>query len=113
MLIGDLAAATGASARSLRYYEEHGLIGSQRSANGYRDYAAEVVPQVRFIRSLISAGFSLQAIESILPCMAAEPAQIDLCPSVVQVIRETLCDVEAQVDALSAKREKIEALLAG
>ena len=38
MRIGDLSAATGASARSLRYYEEQGLLSSERGAGGQRHY---------------------------------------------------------------------------
>lgn len=38
MRIGELARRTGVAARRLRYYEEQGLLSSDRSVNGYRDY---------------------------------------------------------------------------
>lgn len=39
MLIGELARQAGTSARTLRYYEAHGLLLAERAANGYRVYA--------------------------------------------------------------------------
>jgi DNA-binding transcriptional MerR regulator len=36
MLIGELAERAGTSARTLRYYEAHGLVHAERHANGYR-----------------------------------------------------------------------------
>jgi len=38
MRIGELARRAGASARSIRYYEEQGLLLARRQANGYREY---------------------------------------------------------------------------
>jgi DNA-binding transcriptional MerR regulator len=51
----ELARRTGVPPRRLRYYEQHGLLGSDRSANGYRDYAPQAVQQVTQIRGLIDA----------------------------------------------------------
>ena len=38
MRIGELARKAGTSSRSLRYYEEQGLLSARRTANGHRDY---------------------------------------------------------------------------
>jgi MerR family copper efflux transcriptional regulator len=44
MTIGTLAEVTGASVRSLRHYEDHGVLTSERGHNGYRRYgSAQVV----------------------------------------------------------------------
>lgn len=60
--IGALALQTGASVRSIRHYDAHGLLTSSRSANGYRVFPAACVAQVRQIQRLIATGFSLDDI---------------------------------------------------
>lgn len=68
MRIGELAEATGASARSLRYYEERGLLESERSASGQRRYGPEAVEKVRWIRQLLAAGLPSRAIVKLHKC---------------------------------------------
>lgn len=67
--IGDLAARTGASARSIRYYEEQGLLGSVRTASGQRTYPESAVDRVLLIRRLFDAGISSRTMYNLLPCM--------------------------------------------
>jgi DNA-binding transcriptional MerR regulator len=67
--IGDLAAQTGVSVRSLRYYEEQGLLSSTRSPSGQRTYAASDVERVRFLQRLYTAGLSSRTIVDLLPCV--------------------------------------------
>src|SRR5437870_2429906 len=69
MRIGELARRTGVPARRLRYYEEQGLLGSDRSANGYRDYDSQAVQRVTQIRGLIDAGIPTAIIKDILPLL--------------------------------------------
>jgi DNA-binding transcriptional MerR regulator len=67
--IGELARRTGVSARALRYYEEQGLLGSERSAGGQREYPDEAVDQVRFFQHLYAAGLSSRRIAELMPCV--------------------------------------------
>ncbi|WP_431964214.1 MerR family transcriptional regulator [Actinacidiphila sp. bgisy160] len=69
MRIGDLASRTGVSVRSLRYYEEQGLITSTRSAGGQRHYTDGEVERVAFIQRLYAAGLSSRTITELLPCV--------------------------------------------
>jgi DNA-binding transcriptional MerR regulator len=57
MLIGELAERAGTSARTLRYYEAHGLVQAERAANGYRRYEEAELRVVHEIRALLAAGF--------------------------------------------------------
>lgn len=111
MRIGELAQRCNVSARSLRYYEEQQLLHSDRHSNGYRDYPESAVTSVLQIRSLIDAGFSAGTIRQVLPCMNGE--DVDMCPQVAAVIRETLGGIDGQLRDLDAKRSKVIALLAG
>jgi DNA-binding transcriptional MerR regulator len=66
MRIGELARQSGTSARSIRYYEQQGLMVARRHANGYRDYDEADLRLVGEIRSLLVNGFDL---EEIRPCV--------------------------------------------
>jgi DNA-binding transcriptional MerR regulator len=69
--IGELARRTGVSVRSLRYYEEQGLLNSTRSASGQRHYAEAAAERVTFIQRLYAAGLSSRTIAEVLPCAEA------------------------------------------
>lgn len=69
MKIGDLGEQTGASPRSLRYYEEQGLLTSERTMSGQRRYAPEAVDRVRLLRQLYNAGLNSSTITTLLPCV--------------------------------------------
>jgi DNA-binding transcriptional MerR regulator len=69
MRIGELSQRTGTSRRLLRYYEEQGLIVSQRSANGYREFDEATVDRVGQVRGLLDAGLPTRIIKQILPCL--------------------------------------------
>jgi DNA-binding transcriptional MerR regulator len=69
MRIGELARRTGVSERSLRYYEQQGLLESSRTPGGHREYEERAVDRVIRIQVLFAAGLSSRVIDSILPCM--------------------------------------------
>ena len=69
MRIGELAERAGVSVRSLRYYEEQGLLTSVRSRSGQRNYAESDVGRVLFLRRLYAAGLSSHTIGELLPCV--------------------------------------------
>lgn len=71
MRIGELAAAGGVSVRSLRYYEEQGLLTSVRSPSGQRHFKDTDVDRVVFIQRLYAAGLSSRTIKDLLPCVDA------------------------------------------
>ncbi len=65
--IGDIAKATGKTARALHLYEELGLLRpATRSSGGFRLYDSSAVDRVRWIDSLHSLGFSLQEMREVL-----------------------------------------------
>ncbi|MEU1209880.1 MerR family transcriptional regulator [Nocardia sp. NPDC005825] len=69
MRIGELAKRTGVSDRSLRYYEEQGLLVAVRTPGGQRDYPELAVDRVIHIQELFAAGLNSKKIFEILPCM--------------------------------------------
>ncbi|MEE2036887.1 MerR family transcriptional regulator [Nocardiopsis sp. CT-R113] len=71
MRIGELSRRTGASIRSLRYYEEQGLLTSTRSASGQRHYTEDAVERLGYLRRMFTAGLSSSTIAKLLPCIDA------------------------------------------
>ena len=69
MRIGELARRTGVSERSLRYYEQQGLLVSDRTPGGHRDYPDRAVDRVILIQELLAAGLHSKKIAQLLPCM--------------------------------------------
>lgn len=65
--IGEAAARSGMPAKTIRFYEQIGLIGpAQRLANRYRAYSAKDVHTLRFIHRARSLGFTLKDIRALL-----------------------------------------------
>jgi DNA-binding transcriptional MerR regulator len=69
MRIGELARRTGVSERSLRYYEQQGLLVSDRTPGGHRDYPDVAVDRVIRVQELYAAGLTSKKIAQLLPCM--------------------------------------------
>jgi DNA-binding transcriptional MerR regulator len=67
MKIGEASRASGVSARSLRHYEDEGLIVPGRCGNGFRDYCPSTIDRVLVIRSLLESGLPVRLIREVLP----------------------------------------------
>ncbi|QCW49402.1 MerR family transcriptional regulator [Nocardioides dongxiaopingii] len=111
MRIGELAAATGVSARSLRYYEDVGLIGSTRAPNGWRRYDAGSVARVIEIQHLFAAGLCSTTIATLLPCLTAPAAERTgllerVLEEEVERLEQRRRDVERELEVLRALREQ-------
>lgn len=113
MLIGELARVTGASPRSLRHYEQAGLISAVRSANGYRDYPPRSVVRVRNIRQLLDAGLTLDDVRVLVPCLDGDVAAAAPSAAGVRVAVERLAVLDARIAAQVAVRDRLAAALGG
>jgi DNA-binding transcriptional MerR regulator len=111
MLIGELAERAGTSTRTLRYYEQHGLVRARRSANGYRIYDEAELRVVHEIRALLAVGFGLDDIRPFVACLRAGNVSGDVCPDSVAVLRRKLAEVDAVIDRMSAVRAQLQGQL--
>jgi len=91
MMIGQLAASTGLSVRTLRFYADAGVLPAQaRAASGYRLFGPDAVPRARLIRTLRELGIGLDDIKRVL---SAET-------SLDEVATAHVCALDAQIRVL-------------
>lgn len=66
MQIRDVAETAGLPAKTIRYYEEIGLVRPERRENGYRDYSDEDIHRLRFLQRARGLGFSIEDCRALL-----------------------------------------------
>lgn len=110
LTIGKLAQLTGASVRSIRHYDEHGLLASARAANGYRLFADNAVTQVKQIQRMIATGFTLDDIRGFPDCMLLIDGARS-CDQISDVQRERLEAIDRQIADLEKRRARLVKML--
>jgi DNA-binding transcriptional MerR regulator len=108
--IGELARVTGASPRSLRHYEQAGLISAVRAGNGYRDYPDGSAARVRNIRRLLDVGLTLDDVRAFRPCLDGD---VTAAPSSagLRIAAERLAVLDARIAAQVAALDRLAAAL--
>jgi DNA-binding transcriptional MerR regulator len=109
MRIGELSARTGASRRSLRYYEQQGLLISSRSPSGQRYYEDDHVQRVALIQTFLAAGMSSRTIAEMVPCMT-EPT-MDRARQALTTMDQERTRLSSTIDGLAAARETLDHLI--
>lgn len=111
MRIGELAERTGVSRRSLRYYEQQGLISAARAANGYREYDELAAVRAGNIRDLIHAGLTLDDIRPSLEMGCLDQPLVDqpACSAAIRVSMHRLETLDRQIASLTEYRERLAA----
>ncbi|MCA8381468.1 MerR family transcriptional regulator [Burkholderia cenocepacia] len=110
LTIGKLAQLTGASVRSIRHYDEHGLLASVRADNGYRLFPDKAVTQVKQIQRMIATGFTLDDIRGFPDCMLLiEGARS--CDQITDVQRDRLEAIDRQIADLEKRRARLVKML--
>lgn len=96
MLIGELAAKSGLSRDTIRFYEKQGLISvsrKERRDNNYKEYSDEVLDTLLIIKRVKSFGFTLNEAADLIGMIAVKEAT---CDNVTEMI-------DAKVELLDAK----------
>jgi DNA-binding transcriptional MerR regulator len=107
MHVGELAKRTGASIRSLHYYEQMGVLHAQQQENGYRSYGPEAVEQVQRIRTLLHLGFSLADIQLLAPCFLQTEQGAPLCAVAIERYQQKLAELDERIQSLQELRERV------
>ncbi|WP_328504494.1 MerR family transcriptional regulator [Streptomyces sp. NBC_00457] len=113
MKISEASKVSGVSARSLRYYEDEGLIVPGRCGNGYRDYCRSTIDRVRVIRSLLESGLPVRLIKEVLPHLTAQAdADVEVvCAEFLQEVQRYRDRLAARIVSLSDQRAALDAYL--
>ncbi|OPA77700.1 MerR family transcriptional regulator [Paenibacillus selenitireducens] len=106
MKISQLSQLTGVSIRSLRYYEQQGLISADRESNGYRTYHPLVIDQVNTIKFYLNLGFTTEQIAGFLNCVVMNKEAF--CSQILPIYREKLTEIEEQIQLLSQIKSNLE-----
>lgn len=107
MLIGELAAISGLSHDTLRFYERQGLLSARRYDNGYRRYGPETAARLTLIRLAQGLGFSLAEIHDVLRQMdGLQDGTLDT-PQVQRLLEGKLAQIDARLAGLQALREQL------
>ncbi|HET9169491.1 MAG TPA: MerR family transcriptional regulator [Actinospica sp.] len=109
MRIGELAARTGVSVRSLRYYEEQGLLVSERSPSGQRWYTEYAVERVLFVQRLYASGLSSRTIAELLPCVDT-PSKENSAAALERMAQERE-KLSEHIEELIKTRDALDALM--
>jgi MerR family Zn(II)-responsive transcriptional regulator of zntA len=109
--IGELAEATDTTIKTLRFYEQAGLLPAPaRTPGGYRDYDPETIGRLELIRRSRKAGLSLAQIRDLLDVLDLTDAGHAPCPHVRRLISARLADLDAQLASLLASRDALDEL---
>ncbi|MFI5844774.1 MerR family transcriptional regulator [Catenuloplanes sp. NPDC051500] len=109
MRIGELAARTGVSTRSLRYYEQQGLLVSTRSATGQRHYEEDHIDRVRTIQAYLTAGVPSRTIAEMVPCM--DSPSLREARHAAEVMDRERQRLSESIDDLTTARTVLDALI--
>lgn len=109
MKIGEVATRTGVSVKTIRYYEEIGVLAEpRRLASGYRDYDLDTVERLRFIRASQASGLSLGEIRGIT---AYRDRGESPCAHVLELLRRRSQEIDESIAELQRARKVIEGLV--
>ena len=108
MNIGEAAARSGVPAKTIRYYEDVGLIGpAPRAGNGYRDYGQRDVHVLRFVQRARSLGFSVQDCRQLL---ALYPDPDRASAEVKALTGRRIAEIDRKMQELAGMRATLVAL---
>jgi Cu(I)-responsive transcriptional regulator len=108
MNIGEASGRSGLPAKTIRYYEDIGLIHPDRSGNGYRDYGADDVHKLRFLHRSRSLGFSVDECRQLL---ALYEDKSRASADVKDIASSKLTEIDRKIRELTELRRTLEHLV--
>ena len=109
MQIGALAKELGITTRTIRYYEEIGLMGpSKRSSGGTRSYNRDDILRIKFILKLKELGITLKEMLNLADTFDTHSQNFDtITPQVVEILDLHIGKVDDKIARLASLRSDI------
>ncbi len=108
--IGELASRLGLNPKTIRYYEDLGIVNPVRESNGYRLFSAENADQLRFVLRAKNFGLTLIEIKELL-----EYARLNRCETVKgslrKLVMEKITMIEGRIQELIDLKKNLESFL--
>ena len=107
--IGEVCARCGVSSRTVRYYEELGLLpGVRRRAGGRRVYGSEELERLRFIQRLKTLGLSLAEVRELNAVHGIAGSTTAMLARLDELLARRLGELDARIAELAGLRDQIE-----
>ena len=108
MNIKDVAQKSGIPPKTIRYYEEIGLINPDRSANGYRSFQATDLHKLAFLGRARALGFSIQDCRALLQIYEDESRT---SAEVKSIAKHHLEEIDSKIAGLNEMRNTLSVLI--
>ena len=108
MNVGEAARRSGLPSKTIRYYEEIGLLSPDRSANGYRAYSADDIHRLAFLRRARGLGFSIDDCRQL---MALYRDRSRASHDVKEIAEAHVTAIEEKVRELQSMRATLQTLI--
>jgi MerR family transcriptional regulator, repressor of the yfmOP operon len=106
--IGELAAKVGLTERTIRYYEERGLLESVKRLDGrQRVYTDDDVRRLKFIQKLKVLGLSLAEMQELETLYGRHHTNAKVLPRLIELLDSHLTTVSERLRELAALRDEI------
>lgn len=106
--IGELARLLDLSPRTIRYYQEIGLLGSvRRIEGGTRTYTTDDLRRLRFIKKLKALGLTLAEMQELEAAYARHRTNSRVLPRLVELLERRIADIDERIETLASLRQDI------
>ena len=108
MRIGELARRSGLTVKTLRFYEDAGVLTEPaREPSGYRDYEARALTRLQFVRAAQAAGLTLAEVRQIITIREGTGPP---CAHVTALLDRRLADLDERIAELTTMRSEVRRL---
>jgi MerR family transcriptional regulator, copper efflux regulator len=104
MNIGTASERSGLPAKTIRYYEDIGLLRPDRAENGYRDYSTNDLHRLRFLQRARGLGFSVEECRQLLSLYVDKERE---SADVKKIASAKLVEIERKIAELAALKSML------